>query len=215
MPGPALVEAVAAAAAEIAPPTVRLLDATVTVRLALMVTAPVPRLRSLGPAKVKSTFQFWALLVESVIAVPLVLPMVPPEMVKAGAQGGGVVDVELPGGKRRPAAVGVGAVEGQRARARLRQAVALPLDHAPDGQVIGRDRHGAAGAHGDRAGAEIEVLGPANVKSPSSSARVGGKGDRRAAGVADVPPEMLKVPVPRAEALLRLSCPAERVVPPL
>ena len=34
------------------------------------------------PAKVKSPFQFCALLVESVMALPLVLPMVPPEIVK-------------------------------------------------------------------------------------------------------------------------------------
>ena len=61
----------------------RLLDATVTVRLLLMVTAPVPRLRSLLPAKVKSPLQFCALLVESVMAPPLVLPIVPPEIVKA------------------------------------------------------------------------------------------------------------------------------------
>ena len=54
---------------------------TVTVRLLLMVTAPVPRLRSLVPAKVKSAFQFCALFVESVIAAPLVLPIVPPEIV--------------------------------------------------------------------------------------------------------------------------------------
>ena len=30
-----------------------------------------------------------------------------------------------------------------------------------------------------------------------------------------VPPEIVKTPLPRAEALLRLSCPAESVVPPV
>ncbi len=61
----------------------RLLDATVTVRLLLMATAPVPRLRLLAPANVKSPPQVCALLVESVIAAPLVLPIVPPEIVNA------------------------------------------------------------------------------------------------------------------------------------
>ena len=69
----------------IGPPTVRLLDATVTVRLLPIVTAPAPRFRSLVPANVKSLFQFSALLVESVIAAPLVLPIVPPEIVKVPA----------------------------------------------------------------------------------------------------------------------------------
>ena len=65
-----------------APPTMRSLEATVTVRLLLMVTGPAPRLRSLVPAKVKLPFQFCALLVESVMALPLLLPRVPPAIVK-------------------------------------------------------------------------------------------------------------------------------------
>jgi len=66
------------------PPTVRSPPLTVTVRVALSVTAPVPRLRSLVPVKVKLLFQFCALLFVSVIAPPLVLLMVAaPEMVKA------------------------------------------------------------------------------------------------------------------------------------
>ena len=85
MPVPALVRL--SPAPLIAPPTVRTFELTVTVRLLLIVTAPAPRLRSLVPANVKSLFQFWALLVERVIAVPLVLPMVPPEIVKSRCPG--------------------------------------------------------------------------------------------------------------------------------
>ena len=57
------------------PPTVRLLAFTVTVRLAPKVTAPVPRFKLCVPVKVKLPFQTWALLVESVIAPPVVLSM--------------------------------------------------------------------------------------------------------------------------------------------
>ena len=63
-----------------APPTVSALDDTVTVRVAPSDTAPVPRLRSLMPANVKSPDQVWALFDDSVIAPPLVLPSVPPAM---------------------------------------------------------------------------------------------------------------------------------------
>ena len=68
---------------EMTPPTVRLPEETVTVRLAESVTAPVPRFRSLVPTKVMSPFQLCALLVESVRAVPLVLSIEPPEIVSA------------------------------------------------------------------------------------------------------------------------------------
>ena len=69
-------------APDIAPPTVRLPAETVMVREAFMVTLPVPRFRSFVPTKVKLPFQFWALLVVSVFALPLVLSIVPPAMVK-------------------------------------------------------------------------------------------------------------------------------------
>ena len=62
----------------IGPPTVKLPAASVKVRVPLSVTAPVPRFKSYGPAKVKSAFQAWVLLVESVTVAPLVLPNVPP-----------------------------------------------------------------------------------------------------------------------------------------
>ena len=68
---------------------------------------------------------------------------------------------------------------------------------------------------GDRAGAEMGSLGPAKVKSPFQFARRWWKARLRSARVADVPPEIVSVPVPKAEALLRLSCPEESVVPPL
>src|SRR6202022_2213806 len=66
------------------PPTVRLLPLTVTVRLPPRVTAPVPRFRLWVPVKVKLPFQTCALLLESVIALPVVLSMMallPPAMV--------------------------------------------------------------------------------------------------------------------------------------
>ena len=61
-----------------APPTVRLRESTVRILDAFIVTAPVPRFRSPVPAKVKSPFQFCALLLERVLALPLVLSIVPP-----------------------------------------------------------------------------------------------------------------------------------------
>ncbi len=64
-----------------APPTVRLLLVTVTVGLTLRVTAPLPRFRSLGPTNAKFPLQVWTLLL-SVRALPEVLPMLPPEMVR-------------------------------------------------------------------------------------------------------------------------------------
>ena len=66
---------------EIEPPTVRLPPLTVTVRVAFMATLPVPRFRSPAPVKAKSPFQLCALLVESVMADPLVLLSVPPLIV--------------------------------------------------------------------------------------------------------------------------------------
>ena len=71
----------------IAPPTVRLPPFTVTVRLALIVTAPVPRFRSLVPVKVKLPFQCCALLLLRVMAPPLVLSIVPPATVKVPVPG--------------------------------------------------------------------------------------------------------------------------------
>ena len=56
--------------------------ATVTVRDALMFTAPVPRLRSLEPVNAKSAPQVSGLLLESVIEKPEVLSIVPPLMMK-------------------------------------------------------------------------------------------------------------------------------------
>ena len=67
---------------EIAPPIVRLPPFTVTMRLEFIVTAPAPMFRSFVPVKVKSLFQFCALLVERVTVDPLVLSIVPPEIVK-------------------------------------------------------------------------------------------------------------------------------------
>ena len=66
----------------ITPPTVKFPPLAVTVREAFSVTAPVPRFRSLVPVNVKLLFQFWALLVLRVSALPLVLSIVPPEIVK-------------------------------------------------------------------------------------------------------------------------------------
>ncbi len=69
-----------------APPTVKVLLLTVKVRLAFIATAPVPRFRLLlvpfEPAKVKSPFQYWALLDVLTIAPPLVLSSVPPLMTR-------------------------------------------------------------------------------------------------------------------------------------
>ncbi len=58
------------------PPMVSVLALAVMVRVALMVTAPVPRLRSLVPVKVKLLFHAWTLFVESVRLEPLVLSSV-------------------------------------------------------------------------------------------------------------------------------------------
>ena len=68
---------------EMTPPTVRLPPLTVTVRVAFMATAPVPRFRSFVPVKAKLPFQFCALFVERVTLEPLVLSSVPPVIVKA------------------------------------------------------------------------------------------------------------------------------------
>ncbi len=67
------------------PPTVRVLALTVTVRLAFIVTAPVPRFKLFVPAKVKLPFQFCALLVNKVTLAPLVLSRLPPLMTKVAA----------------------------------------------------------------------------------------------------------------------------------
>ncbi len=57
-----------------------MLAATVTVRSPLPppVTAPLPMSRALLPVKVKSPFQFWAILFVKTIGEPLVLSSVPP-----------------------------------------------------------------------------------------------------------------------------------------
>ena len=67
----------------IEPPTVSWLPATVTVRLPLNVTGPVPRLSGLKvvPENAKSAFQFCGITPESVTATPDVLPIVPPLIV--------------------------------------------------------------------------------------------------------------------------------------
>ena len=62
-------------------PTVKVPELTVTVREAFIVTLPVPIFRSRVPAKVKSPFQFWVLLLVRVMAAALVLSRVPPAMV--------------------------------------------------------------------------------------------------------------------------------------
>src|SRR6266478_563459 len=58
------------------PPTVSVPPLTVTVRLAFIATAPVPRFRFCVPVNVKFAFQFCALLLVSEIAPPLVLSIV-------------------------------------------------------------------------------------------------------------------------------------------
>ena len=68
---------------EMAPPTVKVLLLMVIWREAFMATDPLPVFRAFEPAKVKSPFQFWLLLFERVIALPLVLSTVPPESVSA------------------------------------------------------------------------------------------------------------------------------------
>ena len=67
---------------DITPPTVKLLPSMLRVRVAFIVTAPVPKFRSPVPAKAKSPFQFWVLLLVSVLAMPLVLSIVPPLILK-------------------------------------------------------------------------------------------------------------------------------------
>ena len=62
------------------PPTCSVFAVTVRMRLALSVTAPVPRFSELVPVKVKLPFQVWALLVRNDCASPLVLSNVPPAM---------------------------------------------------------------------------------------------------------------------------------------
>ena len=54
---------------------------TETMREALIVTAPVPRFKSLVPKNVIVPFQLCALVVARVIAPPLVLSMVPPVVI--------------------------------------------------------------------------------------------------------------------------------------
>ena len=66
----------------ITPPTVKVLPPTVTVRLPPKTTAPEPMSSGLLPAKVKSPFQFCALLVPRATGAPSVLSMMPPLMVK-------------------------------------------------------------------------------------------------------------------------------------
>ena len=60
----------------IAPPTVKVSAVTVTVGLAPKVTDPVPRFKLEEPLKVKLPFQVWALLFASVMAAPEVLSIV-------------------------------------------------------------------------------------------------------------------------------------------
>src|SRR5437868_5191230 len=76
----------------IAPPTISVLVAPLVViwRLAVRVTAPVPRFRLFVPAvpsKAKSPPQVWLLLLANVIALPLVLLMVPPLIVNTPVPG--------------------------------------------------------------------------------------------------------------------------------
>src|SRR5438309_1770728 len=85
VPVPALIKLLAVVPFEMTPPTVSVFAFVVIVRLVPAVvprdTAPVPRFRFCVPVNVKSPFQTWALLVESVIADPVVLSIVPPAMV--------------------------------------------------------------------------------------------------------------------------------------
>ena len=64
------------------PPTEREPAVTVMMRLALTVTAPVPRFRSPGPLKPKSPFHDCAWFAVRVTAFPLALPRAPPLMIK-------------------------------------------------------------------------------------------------------------------------------------
>ena len=63
------------------PPTVSVLPETVSVRLPVRVTAPVPRFRLFVPVKVKSPVQACALFPESVTVEPVALSNVPPARV--------------------------------------------------------------------------------------------------------------------------------------
>ena len=66
----------------IAPPIVSVPALTLMFGLVrVIVTLPLPRFKSFVPLKVKLAVQVWVLLVESVMAVPLVLSSVPPLMV--------------------------------------------------------------------------------------------------------------------------------------
>lgn len=78
LPAPAFVRP--KPAPEIMPPTVSVEALTVTIRLAFMATAPVPRSRVFVPLNVKSPFQFCALLL--VVVRAAVTSIVPPLMVK-------------------------------------------------------------------------------------------------------------------------------------
>ena len=82
VPVPALVSA---KFADVTPPTDNALVVpfTVTVRAALRVTWPRPRLSALLPVKAKLPFQLCALFVSTFTVEPLVLSIVPPAIVSA------------------------------------------------------------------------------------------------------------------------------------
>ena len=80
----------------IAPPTVRVLALTPTVRLAFIVTAPVPRFRLLVPTKVKSPFQFWTLLLVVLARFATELSSAPPLIVSVPVPRAVVRAVVLP-----------------------------------------------------------------------------------------------------------------------
>jgi hypothetical protein len=82
VPAPALLSP---NAPEIVPPTVRVLEETVRMGLAVNETFPVPRFKALLPEKPNEPDQTCGLLFVRVTALPLVLLMVPPRMVKLPA----------------------------------------------------------------------------------------------------------------------------------
>ena len=76
------------------------------------------------PANVKSPFQDWALLLESVIAPPLVLSIVPPPIVKApDPTAVALLILSCPALQRCSAAERVGPAQGQRAVSGFREAL--------------------------------------------------------------------------------------------
>ena len=80
VPVPSLVRLYAALTGPMAPPTVHALaPLMVIVRLAFIITAPVPRFKELVPVNIKSAFQFIKLLLDNVtpaVVLSIITPVV-------------------------------------------------------------------------------------------------------------------------------------------